>query len=404
MPLRVLVIDRAPPIDLMQGNALIAANLFPRLRDVELTLVAPATGDRDAALAALGDTFRAVHLVPREAKLSALVGALEPVVARRTTRVPRPLDGRVDLAGTRALVHTIGRLLATEPWDAIHVRQLPMATYVPPSPVGRLLELIDAETLYARRSRRARARLRGLAATTLERRALRSADIVTVVSPIDAEALRELGTGVRVEVTTNGVDVERFDPVAVGPVREEPDTIAFVGAMSFQPNVDAAVWLVREVLPILRETRPTARVRLIGRDPVPAVVALAAADVEVTGTVDDVRPEILRSAVVAIPMVSGSGVKNKLLEAMSLARPIVSTTMGIESLDVVADRDLVVADGPAAFAAALDRLLGDPTARARLGPAARRYVVTGYSWEACARRYAELYGDLAAITRSRTAR
>jgi glycosyltransferase involved in cell wall biosynthesis len=246
--------------------------------------------------------------------------------------------------------------------------------------------------------------VRGVAASALERRAIAGADIVTVVSPVDAAAIRGLAPGRRIEVVTNGVDTERFDPTAVGPLREDPDTIVLVGAMSFPPNVEAAVWLCREVLPVLHRTRPTARVRLIGRDPVPAVRALAGDGVEVTGTVDDVRPEIMRGTVVAIPMVSGSGVKNKVLEAMAMARPIVSTTLGIESLDVVDGREVIVADGPAAFAAALDRLLASPIARAALGPAARDYVIEGYSWEACARRYRELYEDLAAITRERGAR
>jgi len=401
MPLKVLVVDRAPPLDLMQGNTLIAANLFPRLHDVELTLVAPASGDVVAARAELGTMFAEVHLVPRGPRLSALVGAIEPSIASRTVHAPGQARARMDLAATRALVTTIEGLLRDGGFDAVHVRQLPMATFVPPSPVGRLLELIDAETLATRRSTGRRAQVRGVAARRLERRAVRTADIVTVVSPVDAEALRGLAPGARVEVVTNGVDTDRFDPASVGVVDEVPDTIAFVGAMSFPPNIEAAVWLVREVLPRLRTRRPGVRVRLIGRDPVPAVAELAGPDVEVTGTVDDVRPEIMRCAVVAIPMVSGSGVKNKVLEAMALARPIVSTTLGIESLEVVDGRDLVVADGADGFAAALDRMLGDPSARAALGPAARAFVMDGYSWEACARRYRALYEDLAEITRSR---
>ena len=126
--------------------------------------------------------------------------------------------------------------------------------------------------------------------------------------------------------------------------------------------------------------------------------------IEVTGFVDDVRPWLEGSAVVVVPMVSGSGVKNKLLEAMSIGRPIVTTSLGVESLDIEPGRDLLVADDPAAYAEALDRLLGDPELQARLGAAARERVVATYSWDACAARYDELYADLAAITaRQRTA-
>ena len=404
MTLDVLVIDRAPPTDMRQGNALIAAHVLPLLRDVELTLVAPVTGDMEAERAALGNTFAAIHLVPLRSRVPALTGSLRPVVARRLRRAPAGLRDWLRLDETATLEDAIASVLRSRPWDVIHVRQLPMAGFVPAAPIGRLLELVDSETLATGRRRGPRARIRGIAARAIERRAAATADIVTLVSSVDATAVRRLAPATRVEVVTNGVDTDVFDTAACPDVVESVDEIAFVGAMTFPPNVDAAVWLCRDVLPILRRKRPTATIRLIGRDPVAAVRALASEAVTVTGTVDDVRPEVLRCAVVAIPMVSGSGVKNKVLEAMSMGRPVVSTSMGVESLGVADDREVVIADGAVAFAEALDRLLGDVDRRRRIGRAARAFVIEHHSWATAARRYRELYDDLAALTRSRTAR
>jgi glycosyltransferase involved in cell wall biosynthesis len=401
--LKVLVVDRSPSVDLRQGAELIAANVFPRMRDVDLTLVAPVVGDPAPQRAALGSAFEAVHLVPRRSRVDALAGGLEPRLAGTWPRMPGKLGRRMDLRSTRRLDATIARLLTDEAFDAVHVRQLPMASHVGATPVGRLLELIDSEALATSRGSGSRNRVRALVARRLEAAAVRSADIVTTVSPIDAEAVRDLVPGARVEVVTNGVDTDVFDPAAVGPVEALDDVVGFTGAMSFGPNIDAAVWLCREVLPRLRERRPAARIRLIGRDPAPAVLALAADDVEVTGTVDDVRPEILRCPVIAVPMVNGSGVKNKILEAMALARPIVSTTLGVESLDVEAGRDLLVADDPNAFAAAVDSLLADAAERSRLAAAARAFVLDGHSWDAVAGAYRDLYAELAEVTARRRA-
>jgi glycosyltransferase involved in cell wall biosynthesis len=401
--LKVLVVDRSPSVDLRQGAELIAANVFPRMRDVDLTLVAPVVGDPAPQRAALGSAFEAVHLVPRRSRVDALAGGLEPRLAGTWPRMPGKLGRRMDLRSTRRLDATIARLLADEAFDAVHVRQLPMASHVGATPVGRLLELIDSEALATSRGSGSRNRVRALVARRLEAAAVRSADIVTTVSPIDAEAVRDLVPGARVEVVTNGVDTDVFDPAAVGPVEALDDVVGFTGAMSFGPNIDAAVWLCREVLPRLRERRPGARIRLIGRDPSPAVLALAADDVEVTGTVDDVRPEILRCPVIAVPMVNGSGVKNKILEAMALARPIVSTTLGVESLDVEAGRDLLVADDPDAFASAVDGLLADAAERSRLAAAARAFVLDGHSWDAVAGAYRDLFAELAEVTARRRA-
>ncbi len=400
MALNVLIVDRYPPLDLMQGATLIAFHLFQRLRHHRLTLVCPAPLDGiEATRISLESMFDEVHLVPRARTITALAGAVEPDLVRRGLPTP---GRRNEPDASRRLMQTIDDLVQAGSWDVIHVRQLPMSGYVPTSAIGRLVELIDAETLAASRASGARARVRALVARTLERRAASMADIVTVVSPIDAEAIRRVAPGTRVEVVVNGVDTDRFAPGTFGEVVVEPDTIVFTGAMSFTPNVEAVTWFNREVMPILRARRPAVRFRIVGRDPSPAVMELAEdPSVEVTGFVDDVRPWLARSAAVVVPMVSGSGVKNKLLEAMSLGRPIVTTSMGVESLDIEAGRDLLVADDPTATAEALDRLLGDPELQARLGAAARERVMATYSWDVCAARYDELYADLAAITARR---
>ena len=400
MGLNVLIVDRAPPLDLMQGATLIAYHLFRRLRHHRLTLVCPASLDGiESTRARLEEMFDEVHLVPRTRAITALAGAVEPELVRRGLPTP---GRRNEPAASRRLLDTIDGLVQTGPWDVIHVRQLPMAGYLPPARTGRLVELIDAETLAASRATGTRARVRGVVARALERRAAASADIVTVVSPVDAEAIRRVAPGTRVEVVVNGVDTDQFAPGVLGDIAVEPDTIVFSGAMSFTPNVEAVMWFSRAVMPLLLARRPGVRFRIVGRDPSAAVQVLAEDPaIEVTGFVEDVRPWLAGSAVVVAPMVSGSGVKNKLLEAMSIGRPIVTTSLGVESLDVEPGRDLLVADDPAATAEILDRLLGDPELQARLGSAARDRVVARYSWDACAARYDELYADLAAISAQR---
>jgi glycosyltransferase involved in cell wall biosynthesis len=188
---------------------------------------------------------------------------------------------------------------------------------------------------------------------------VRSFPVVTVVADMDAAAIRASVPGTRVEVIPNGVDAERFRP------RPEADivagSIAFVGAMSFPPNVAAARWFTRDVLPRIRQANPDVTFTIVGRDPTPAVLALADDPaVTVTGAVDDVRPFLARAAVVVAPMVSGSGIKNKVLEAMAMGRPVAATSLAAEGVVAEAGRDLVVADGPAAFAAAVASILADP--------------------------------------------
>jgi glycosyltransferase involved in cell wall biosynthesis len=276
-----------------------------------------------------------------------------------------------------------------------------MAWYARDVPAGRLLELIDSETLGAERAlpRTGRVRLRAQIARRIERLAMRGYDVVTVVGQADADRLRAIDPARRVEVVPNGVDLERFRPLS--SVRPEPGLLVFVGAMSFPPNVVAMQFFCTEVLPRVRAECADARLLIVGRDPADAVLALGThAGVEVVGEVDDVGTYLARAAVFVAPILSGSGIKNKVLEAFAVSRPVVATSLAVEGLPVSDGREARVADGADAFARAIVDLLADPAAAERIGAAGRGLVEDRYTWEACADRYRRLYEDLAALRRA----
>jgi glycosyltransferase involved in cell wall biosynthesis len=216
-------------------------------------------------------------------------------------------------------------------------------------------------------------------------------DRVAVVSEGDRDALRAVAPELDPVVIPNGVDAEAFSPGDAAA--REPGVVVFSGAMDYAPNEAAADFLARRVMPWVWEHAPDARLELVGRAPSPGVRALASERVTVTGEVDAMQPWLRRAAVYACPMVSGTGIKNKLLEALACAAPVVCTSLACRGLEAVPGEHLVVADDAAALAAAIADLLADAGAAARLGAAGRAYVLAGHSWDAAARRYEELYED-----------
>ncbi len=197
-------------------------------------------------------------------------------------------------------------------------------------------------------------------------------------SEFDVETQLRYFPGRRAIAIANGVDIDYFSPTDAAA--REPATVAFEGNLMFGPNVDAARQLVMHVLPELKTLIPKARVMLIGRDPAPAVRALASDSVEVTGTLSDIRPALARATVFACPMTLGSGIKNKILQAWSLAMPVVATTASLGGLSAKDGENLMVRDNPVGFAAALAEIIRDPTLSRRLGNAGRSTVVQRYSW------------------------
>ena len=221
----------------------------------------------------------------------------------------------------------------------------------------------------------------------------RAFDRVVVVSDQDRQAIEALDPTLRVEVIPNGVDTERFAPDPT--VTRDPAQIVFTGVMSSPGNVVAAEFAAREVLPLVRAAEPAAHLVLVGRSPSSRVRALAAVEgVTVTGDVPDVRPWLAGSAVFLCPMVSGTGIKNKLLEAMAVGVPCVATPLGLGGLQVQDGRELLVGDGAAQLADRVVAVLRDAALADRLGSAGRAYVREHHAWADVGRRYERLLADL----------
>lgn len=223
---------------------------------------------------------------------------------------------------------------------------------------------------------------------------LRASDAVVAVSEADAAALRSLAPGVDIAVVPNGIDLDAYRPAPdPGPAG---GSLVFTGKMDYRPNIDAALWFGQEVLPLITARAPQARFQIVGMNPHPRLDALRANPaIEITGAVDDTRPYIEQGAIYVIPMRVGGGTRFKALEAMALARPIVSTALGVEGFPVAGGRELLLGDSSEAFAAAVLRLLDGSAAglelRGRLGRAARAFVENAYGWDAITPRLAAVH-------------
>jgi glycosyltransferase involved in cell wall biosynthesis len=197
-----------------------------------------------------------------------------------------------------------------------------------------------------------------------------------VVSASEREAL---GGAATIRVVPNGVDGAAF------PYREGgrlPARLIFAGNLGYFPNVDAAAWLVQDVLPRVRVAVPAAELRLVGARPARAVRALATRPgVSLAAAVPAMAPELAAAAVAVIPLRAGSGLQNKVLEAMAVGTPVVATPAAVRGIEARAGEHLLVADDAGGLAEAAIALLRDPARGRALARAARALVEERYRWE-----------------------
>jgi glycosyltransferase involved in cell wall biosynthesis len=210
-----------------------------------------------------------------------------------------------------------------------------------------------------------------------ERAAWRRFDGLTFTSRRDQEPVQQEFPGAQSAVVPNGVDVSEFSP---SDGRVDADMILFFGAINYQPNHDGVSYFIDEIFPKLRHLRPNARFCILGPGARQAVLDRQGNGVEVLGMVDDVGPYLDRAAAVVVPLRIGGGTRLKIVEALSKGKPVISTSLGAEGLDVVHDQHLLLADEPGEFARQTARVLADSELAARLGKAGRALMEEKYSW------------------------
>lgn len=312
----------------------------------------------------------------------------------------------LDAFHSTAAVRWLRSRLAETAYDLVVIEELSLAPYleiVRRYPVRVIFDAhnveADLRTALAARTqpasrwrRRWRARLHARRLRDAEQRAVRGADLVWVCSEVDAAALqRTYQPRGPVTVVPNGVDVAAYRSPDAVPVEADwedyPLTLAYPGAFSYYPNEDAALCLTKRVLPMLRRMRPDARVCLIGRDPPPALRAMAAQDPQiiVTGAVPSVLPHLAAPCIITLPITLGSGTRLKIVEAFAAGRPVISSRKGAEGIAARDGHELLLRENPIEFAEAALQLWRSPALRTSLVESALRLVHQQYSWDEAAR-------------------
>lgn len=321
-------------------------------------------------------------------------------VARRGTP---PLVAQLSAAG---FYQAVAEEAAHFRPDVLYVTTTQAAGVIDAVPgVPRVLNVIDSWSYMERGMARDLGGFRGFrqqqnldAIHRYEQKMLDRFSCVITVSELDRRFMMDMGATVPIHVVSNGVKTDFFTPR--DPDRPWPDTptLTFHGIMSYVPNEGAAIRLVERVMPRVWASHPDVRVQLVGRTPTEAVSALAdsaaaAGRVEVTGEVDDVRPYLWDASVCVFPIFTGSGVKNKLLEASAMAKPMVATRSSIGDLDLDDGQEALVRDDDEGLAQAIVTLLDNPDQARQLGDAARRVVQEHHTWEEAGRRIGQLCQD-----------
>jgi len=235
-------------------------------------------------------------------------------------------------------------------------------------------------------ARRAYAGLNWRKLRSEELAAFRSADGICTCSAADQKRVLADVPSARTVVVPNAADVDFYQPRPSDPP-SDGRTLVFFGLLSTWPNLDGVLFLLREIWPLVAARRPEARLKIIGARPPPQVLEFAGPRVEITGLVEDLRPHLASAAALLVPLRIGGGTRLKIVEGMAMSKAIVSTSLGAEGIEAVPERDLLIADGAAAFAESVLRLLGDPALAERLGRSGRRLAVERYAWSGAAEAF-----------------
>jgi polysaccharide biosynthesis protein PslH len=305
------------------------------------------------------------------------------------------------LLHSEELVNKIQQLVSMVDFDLVQIESV-MGLYLDVIPrTGRFksIEMFQNFTsqqyerftnVEQRWDRKLRMWLNGVTMGYWEPRYAEKFDRCTAVSEADRQLLLKANPHLQVEVIPNGVDIEKYQPLSL-PTEQTLPSLLFIGNMEYPPCVDAVVYFCQEIFPRIRQKIGAVEFWIVGRDPRPEVLQLNGNGVHVTGRVEDVIPYYQKGTVCVVPLRAGGGTRLKILEAMALGRPVVSTTIGCEGLGVVDGEHLFVADDPEQFAEKTVRLLLEKKLYEGIAINGRKLVEVEYDWNKVAEKLMQVY-------------
>lgn len=311
----------------------------------------------------------------------------EPVQwARMIVRLPLVTPSSMGYFRSAALAGTIDRLLRTERWDLIFVHCSSVAQYVEHvTDVPKILDFGDMDSQkwleyadYKPFPLSLGYRLEGAKMLHAEKRLARRFDLSTATTRAEWQTLEDYRTGAETDWFPNGVDASFFCPT---DGNYDPDTVSFIGRMDYYPNQECMKRFCAEVWPLLKSRRPGMKLLIVGADPSPEMRSLAQLPgVTVTGSVPDVRPYIRGSALMVAPLAIARGTQNKILEAMAMGVPVVTSNAAAGGVDAEPEHHILVADRPDEIARAVLRIVENPVERARLARDGRDRMLSHHAW------------------------
>ena len=390
---RILLISRCPPWPLHLGARLIVWHLCRELSQRGHVIDLLALHNDDDAPGQVDEYrqfFRRIQLFrepPRRA-----IDYLRRVMLPSARFADSP-----ETSFCPPLWHAVADSLARNEYDLVHCfggvsvyEYAPLFAHLP-----RLITPYESHTLFLRSAARQgdlSARLRLPIARRFERFMFTPYDRAVVISDVDAAMLRGLNPALNVSVIPNGIDLAQFP---VSHAEREPCTLVFVGNYAYAPNQDAARLLAERILPAVQAQIRSARLRLVGANPPDWLRGMANDCIEVTGRVPDVAPYLARASAFVCPLRVGAGLKNKLLEALAMGAPVVSTPLSVDGIAVADGESALIADVEN-MADAVIRLLRDESLRRRLSRQGRALIESRYTWTRTADAYERLYDEIRA--------
>lgn len=315
--------------------------------------------------------------------------------ARMIARLPLATPSSMGYFYSAELARKVSALLTREHFDLIFVHCSSVAQYVEHvQGIPKILDFGDMDSHkwleyahYKPFPLSLGYTLEGRKMLWAEKRLARRFDLCTATTRAEWQTLESYCTAVATDWFPNGVDAEFFCPDAQAPGAYDADTLSFIGRMDYYPNQECMARFCKEVWPLLQARRPGVKLLIVGADPSPEMRALGQLPgVTVTGSVPDVRPYIRGSALMVAPLAIARGTQNKILEAMAMGVPVVTSSAAAGGVDALAEQHLLVADGAQATAQAVLRILDDRAERARLAQAGRARMLSHHAWPSSMRR------------------